>query len=164
MSNVSDVCDEGGEAPCWAHLFSGERPDIVDEHDVERFVRDFYRQAAMDDVLGPVFEAAQVNWKTHVDTLIEFWSWQLFGEPGYVGNPLRAHEPVHGRTPFTPAHYERWLELFIDTIDGLFAGPRAELAKGRARKMAAAMERLLAGVSAPGATPTEPMWRRAGNA
>ncbi|MGZ4674701.1 MAG: hypothetical protein ACXV8K_18730, partial [Ilumatobacteraceae bacterium] len=59
------------------------------------------------------------------------------------------------RTPLAPIHYERWLALFVDTVDGLFVGPRAELAKGRARKMAAAMERLMAGVSAAGDEPVE---------
>ena len=97
----------------------------------------------MDDVLGPVFAAAEMNWNAHIETLVDFWSWQLFGVRGYEGNPLRAHEPVHARTPFTAEHYERWLELFEDTIDNLFTGPVAELAKARARKMAAAMQRLL---------------------
>ena len=58
------------------HLF--EPPtDIGDRHDIESLVRNFYRQAAMDDVLGPVFEAARVNWNAHIETLIEFWAWQL---------------------------------------------------------------------------------------
>jgi hemoglobin len=137
------------------HLLADPMADIADRDDVERFVRDFYRQAAMDDVLGPVFEAAALNWNAHIETLVEFWSWQLFGERGYEGNPLRAHEPLHRRRPFTAEHYERWLDLFEGTIDSLFAGPIAELAKARGRKMASALSRLLDGVSADGAAPTE---------
>ena len=53
-----------------------------------------------DDMLGPVFEAADVDWTVHIAKLIDFWAWQLLGDPGYEGNPLRAHEPVHARTPF----------------------------------------------------------------
>lgn len=155
---MSSACDEGGEAPCWAHLFDEELSDIADRFDVERFVRDFYRQAAMDEILGPVFEAAQVRWDAHIATLVDFWSWQLLGERGYEGNPLRAHAPSHARTPFTDAHYERWLELFETTIDALFAGPTAELAKGRARKMASAMQRLLGGVSAEGTASIGVTW------
>ncbi len=134
-------------------------PDIVDRDDIELLVRNFYRDAAMDDVLGPVFEAAHVNWNAHIATLIEFWAWQLLGAPGYEGQPLRAHEPVHARTPLSHSHYERWIELFCDSIDASFQGPLAEVAKGRGRKMAAAMERLMSGVSASGAAPIEPMWR-----
>lgn len=157
------VC-EGGDPPCWSHLFDDARADIVDRDDIDLLVRNFYRDAAMDDLLGPVFEAAHVNWNAHVATLIDFWSWQLLGEPGYEGQPLRAHEPVHARTPLSHAMYERWIELFCDTVDASFGGPRAQAAKVRGRKMAAAMERLLSGVSADGAQPIEPMWRRSDGA
>jgi hemoglobin len=153
---------EGGDPPCWSHLFDDDRPDIIDRDDIEVLVRNFYRDAAMDDRLGPVFEAARVNWGAHIATLIDFWAWQLLGEPGYEGHPLRAHEPVHARTPLSHPHYERWLELFRDTVDASFQGPRADVAKERGRKMAAAMERLLAGVSASGDAPIEPAWRRVG--
>ena len=134
--------------------------DIVDRDDIEVLVRNFYRDAAMDDLLDPVFKAAHVRWDAHVATLIDFWAWQLLGEPGYEGQPLRAHEPVHARTPLSHAHYERWMELFCDTIDASFHGPLAEVAKGRGRKMAAAMERLLSGVSASGGSAVAPLWRR----
>ena len=156
--------DEGGDPACWAHLLETPTSDVADRADVEWFVRDFYRQAAMDDVLGPVFAAAEMNWNAHIETLIDFWSWQLFGVRGYDGNPLRAHEPAHARTPFTAEHYDRWLELFEDTVDRAFAGPVADLAKARARKMAAAMRRLLAGVSDVGDAPIEAIWARAANA
>lgn len=134
------------------------RTDLHDRDDIERLVVAFYRYAAMDELLGPVFEAAEVDWPDHIDTLTDFWAWQLVGERGYEGNPLRAHEPVHARTPFSDAHYDRWLDLFVSTIDEYFVGPTAEMAKVRAAKMAHAMRRLLAGQ--PGA-PTEsiqPMW------
>ena len=153
--------EEGGESACWLHLFESPLPDIGGRAHVERFVRDFYRQAAMDDVLGPVFAAAGMDWNGHIETLVEFWSWQLFGVRGYEGNPLRAHEPVHARTPFTPEHYERWLELFEGTIDTLFTGPVAELAKARAHKMATAMQRLLNGVSDAGDAPIDAIWTSA---
>lgn len=137
------------------------RHDLSDRADVEQLVRTFYRAAAMDGLLGPVFEAAHLNWGAHVATLIDFWSWQLLGERGYTGQPLRAHEPVNARTPLSHEHYEQWVLLFRETVDELFLGPRAELAKHRGTKMAAAMERLLGGGSAAGDLPVEPVWTRA---
>ncbi len=127
--------------------------DLVDREGVEVLVRSFYRQAAMDERLGPVFAAAEVDWPAHIATLIDFWSWQLFGERGYEGNPLLAHRPLQADTPFTPAHYQRWLELFDLTIDEQFRGPMADTAKLKAAKMAAALERLMDGVSADGDVP-----------
>lgn len=118
----------------------------------------FYRSAAMDELLGPVFAAADVDWPDHIDTVTDFWAWQLLGERGYEGNPLRAHAPAHASTPFTDAHFERWLELFVTTVDERFVGPTAEIAKGRATKMAHALRRLLTGQHGAPDAPVEPLW------
>lgn len=130
--------------------------DLATRDDIERMVVDFYREAAMDDLLGPVFAAAHVDWPTHIDTLTAFWAWQLLGERGYDGNPLRAHEPIHTRTLFTTAHYGRWIALFCETIDEHYAGPMAEEAKTRGRKMAGALQQLMSGVSDRGDVPVTP--------
>lgn len=135
-----------------------DRGDIRNRADIERLVTDFYRFAAMDELLGPVFAAAHVEWPDHIDTVTDFWSWQLLGERCYEGNPLRAHEPSHARTPFTDAHFERWLELFVSTVDDRFVGPTAELAKQRAAKMARALRRLLDHGHGPADAPAEPLW------
>ena len=130
--------------------------DIAGRDDVELLVRAFYRDAATDDLLGPIFEAAAVDWPAHIDKLTDFWAWQLLGAPGYDGNPLRAHEPIHAQVPFRAAHFARWLELFTATVDAYFAGPVAEIAKQRATKMAHALQRILSGVHSPGDHPTTP--------
>ena len=147
--------DMGGDPPCWSHLVEPPDRDLRDSADIEQLVRAFYRYAAMDDLLGPVFEAAHVDWSVHIPKLIDFWSWQLFGVRGYEGNPLRAHAPLQAATPFRDEHYERWLELFGETVDEHFRGPMAEAAKSRARKMAKALRRLLAGESASPHCPVE---------
>lgn len=143
------ISDEGGDPPCWAHQFDDMRHDLGPD-DLKRLVVTFYRAAAMDDLLGPIFHAAHVDWSVHIPKLVDFWAWQLFGERGYEGNPLRAHEPSHARTPFRPEHYERWIELFIETVDAQFEGPMAEVAKQRALRMAKALRRLLEGNTARG--------------
>jgi hemoglobin len=136
-------------------LTTAARHDIRDGDDVTALVVAFYRSAAVDDLLGPIFEAAHVDWSSHVPKVASFWSWQLLGRRGYEGNPLRAHEPSHARTPFRPEHYARWLELFESTVDERFAGPVAELAKTRARRMARALRRLLDGEQGAGDEPIE---------
>jgi hemoglobin len=127
--------------------------DLGAVEDVDRFVRAFYRRVATDDLLGPIFEGSAVDWTAHIPKLVDFWALQLFGIRGYEGNPLRAHAPVHATRPFQPAHYARWLDLFEETIDGLYAGPVAEFAKARARKMASALQRLLKGAHGPAEAP-----------
>lgn len=157
------VAEQGGDPACWAHLLGeDEAPsrDLSDRADLEVLVRSFYRQAATDDLLGPVFEAAQVDWAGHIPKLVEFWAGQLFGERGYDGNPLQAHRPLQADTPFRPEHYERWLALFEDTVDDWFVGPTADLAKTKARKMAHALERLMDGVHDRGDVPITPTFVR----
>jgi hemoglobin len=117
--------------------------DIQTVDDVADLVREFYRWVAMDDLLGPVFESAQVDWGRHIETLTRFWAGQLLGAPGYDGHPLRAHEGVHAVHPFQPAHFARWLDLFTMTVESRFAGPVADLAVHRGRKMAQALGRIL---------------------
>jgi hemoglobin len=134
------------------------RGELMARADVELLVRSFYRYAAMDELLGPIFSAAHVAWDDHVATLTDFWSWQLLGERGYTGQPLRAHEPVHARTPFAAAHYERWLDLFVSTVDEYFVGSNADLAKHRATKMATALQKLLNGDYGQASEPIEPIW------
>jgi hypothetical protein len=58
-----------GDPACWAHLVDGEKVDLATRGEVEHLVRTFYRAAAMDDVLGPVFEAAHVDWPSHIETV-----------------------------------------------------------------------------------------------
>jgi hemoglobin len=134
--------------------------DITTRADVAELVVEFYRQVAMDDLLGPIFETARVDWSAHIAKLTDFWSWQLLGERGYEGNPLRAHEPVAQRSPFRSEHYERWLAMFVEAVDERFDGPVASMAKGRAERMASALQRLLAGHHGPAAAPVEVMLPR----
>lgn len=126
----------------------GDRPprhrdlDSVDE--IAEMVRRFYADVVQDPLLGPVFDdVAQVDWSTHLPKLTAFWARILLSEPGYEGNPLRAHALVHEREPFTDAHFERWLDLFTDTVDTGWHGPRAEHATAFARRVAEAHARAL---------------------
>ena len=114
----------------------------------------------MHDLLGYAFVAARTHWGEHLATLGDFWSWQLLGEHGDVGQPLRVHETVHARTPFTTAYVERWPQVFIGTIES-FRGPVAEQAKTRACKLASAlrgMHRLLRGIADPDNAPGLGTW------
>jgi len=111
--------------------------DLDDPAEVEELVRRFYRDVAQDDLLGPMFvDVARVDWSVHLPKLVAFWCRALFGTPGYDGNPFRAHREVSARRAFTAAHFERWLDLFFETVDLGWAGPNAERVKGLAADVA----------------------------
>ena len=110
------------------------RCDITNAADIGVLVRRFYQAAIPDELLGPVFRAAGIDWGVHVPVVREFWEHQLLGESGYEGNVVRAHAAIMSRAPFGPAELQRWLELFDETVDEYFVGPGVERAKRRAKR------------------------------
>jgi hemoglobin len=120
--------------------------DLDDPVEIAEMVRRFYADVAQDDLLGPIFhDVARVDWSEHLPKLTAFWCRLLLSMPGYEGNPYRRHQLVHGRRPFTAADVERWLELFHETLDLGWAGPKVEQAKAFARKVAMVHSRALLG-------------------
>lgn len=111
--------------------------DLDSPEAIAEMVRRFYQDVAQDDLLGPVFnDVAQVDWAEHLPKLAAFWCRALLGLPGYSGNPFRAHARIHQRSPFTHAHFERWLSLFTDTIELGWVGPNATRALALAHDVA----------------------------
>ena len=96
-------------------------------------VDSFYARVQEDELLGPVFnDVARVDWAHHLPTMYSFWSTMLFRTATYKGRPWPKHAPL----PVGQEHFERWLSLFCQTVDGLFAGPKAREAKGFALSIA----------------------------
>jgi hemoglobin len=110
--------------------------DVEDGDDVGLVVRRFYQAVIPDPLLGPVFERFGVDWSTHIPLLCSFWNRQLFGTGDWSGNVARAHADVRAVVPFGDAELDRWLELFAETVDECFVGPRARQAKERAGQIA----------------------------
>lgn len=125
---------------------AGHLPDLIDELQVDRLVRRFYGQVAQDDLLGPIFnDVAQVDWAAHIPKLTAFWCRALFGQPGYEGNPYREHVRVNELRPFTDADFDRWLEMFTETVDEGWEGPLAERIKDTAQHIGAVHRRNIVG-------------------
>ncbi|MGI4760223.1 MAG: group III truncated hemoglobin [Janthinobacterium lividum] len=104
-------------------------PDITTETDIKTLVDSFYARALADPLLAPVFiDFAHVDFSHHLPQLYDFWSGILLGTNRYQGFPMRKHFPL----PIGLAHFERWLALFLATVEAHFAGPTAEVAKRHA--------------------------------
>ena len=117
------------------------RGDLASRADIERLVDTFYDRVGADDLLGPIFnDVAKVDWSRHLPTMYAFWEGILFGTGGYKGNPLETHRTLARLTPLTPREFDRWLALFHQCVDELFAGPVAADAKRRAANIAATLQ------------------------
>ena len=107
--------------------------EIEDIEDIRLFVNEFYEKVRNDALIGPVFlDKITGDWQPHLDKMYAFWNAALFGVPGFRGNPFAKHAPL----AIGPEHFERWLELFFETIDKHFEGDMAADAKNRAVLMA----------------------------
>ncbi len=118
-------------------------PDIENRADIDRLMQVFYEQAITDDVIGYIFtDVAKLDLEHHLPIIGDFWESLLFGTPAYAKhgrNPMLVHKELHAKSALTFAHFERWLEIFIPSVDDLFAGERADHLKMRAEAIAARM-------------------------
>jgi hemoglobin len=117
------------------------RHDIEERQDCERLVRAFYGRALADPVIGFLFtDVAKLDLEAHVPRITNFWETILLGAHSYGGGAFRPHIELNFKVPLTRGHFDRWLQLWTMTVDELFEGERAELAKGHAIRVAAAFE------------------------
>ncbi|HST43535.1 MAG TPA: group III truncated hemoglobin [Conexibacter sp.] len=129
--------------------------DIEDRADCERLVRAFYGRALDDPVIGFIFtDVARLDLEEHVPVIASFWETILLDARSYGGGAFAPHVALHAQVGLKPGHFERWLSLWRATVDELFAGDRAELAKSHAQRVATAFQGRLA--TWPAAQPSVP--------
>ena len=114
------------------------KSDITSKADIKTFVDAFYAKMPSDDLVGKVFmEVMHVDFSAHLPKMYDFWEMLLFQGTSYHGAPMRPHLQINQIHPITPAHFERWLGMFRETVRDLFEGPKAEEAITKAENIAA---------------------------
>jgi hemoglobin len=113
------------------------KTDILHRAHIEQLITAFYAKATTDPVIGHFFTTIiTIHWETHLPIMCNFWENALFYSGGYAGNMMDMHRAVHHKIPMSPAHFQRWTDLFCQTTDELFEGEKAEQAKTHALNMA----------------------------
>jgi hemoglobin len=121
-----------------------DRHDIRDRADIADLVTAFYTRAFADPVLGPIFtDIAHMDLDAHMPIMCDFWETVLFQAGKYGRNAFSVHLDLHRLEPLTPMHFQRWLDIWEGTVDDLFAGPKANLAKVQAGRIAGSISRRL---------------------
>jgi len=109
------------------------KKDILTLNDIELLVDTFYGKVREDQLIGPIFnDRIEDRWPQHLAKMYTFWQTVLLGEHTYYGSPF----PPHAKLPVEKEHFDRWLELFSQTLAELFTGQVASEALWRANKMA----------------------------
>jgi hemoglobin len=124
--------------------------DIQTRADCERLVRVFYGRALTDPIIGWIFtDVARLDLEAHVPQIASFWETILLGAKSYQGTPFAPHAALHEKIGLQAGHFGRWLALWSETVDELFAGERAELAKAHALRVAQAFHTRLQAFPSP---------------
>lgn len=117
------------------------KKDIETREDIERFIHAFYEKVKVDDRIGIIFnEIVSINWEHHIPIITDFWESILLDNPVYQNNGMEIHYKLHSMYPLNKEHFEAWLSLFESTLDEMFLGNIAELAKKRAKSVASLMK------------------------
>ncbi|CAN5398308.1 group III truncated hemoglobin [soil metagenome] len=116
-------------------------PDIESRSDIETLMSEFYSVALHDHVIGRHFD--DMDLAEHLPIIVDFWEKALFARPVYFRNPLVIHQKFHEKWAMIPEHFVRWVEIFVGTVDRLYAGEMAEKAKYQARMVADSLSQRL---------------------
>jgi len=113
---------------------------IKNRKHIKILVNRFYTKIRKDELLGPIFNGhiSEEQWPEHLIKLTDFWETNLFGVSKFKGSPSSKHINVDANLGYNieQNHFNRWLNLWFETVDELFNGELASRAKESARKMA----------------------------
>lgn len=122
------------------------KPDIKSRAEIVLLVDTFYDKVLNDKLLSFIFkDLAAVNFTYHLPVMYDFWENIILRTGSYEGNPMHLHRNIHHLTPLTGAHFKRWDKLFALTVDELFEGPKATLAKEQALSISAILREKVLG-------------------
>jgi hemoglobin len=106
----------------------------IDEAAIRPLIERFYEQVRADPLLGPVFEAAVLDWRDHHARLADFWSSLMLTTGRYKGNPIALY--LRHADALTEERFDRWLELWRLTSDEMLPRPVAAEVQAKAGRVA----------------------------
>ena len=117
------------------------KKDIASRENIELLMNTFYGKLLADENINYIFtDVAKIDMKTHMPILADFWESVLLNKNVYHNNAMKIHMDLNDKTPLTKTHFDIWLQHFNTTVDELFEGDIALLAKQRAKSVATLMQ------------------------
>ena len=110
--------------------------DIESRADIEKLIIAFYEKVKQDKTIGFIFnEVVKMDWPHHIPVIVDFWETILLDNPVYNKNAMEVHYDLNKKVPLKKEYFDSWLYLFNNTIDELYQGKIASLAKTRAKSI-----------------------------
>lgn len=111
---------------------------------IDAMVESFYARVLVDPLLRPIFvDVARIDLDVHLPRIKAYWGKLLLGQRDYRRNMIARHQAIHTHSALQSRHFERWLELFRDTLEAGFDGPFARRAIRLAAIIAANLQQYL---------------------
>ena len=111
--------------------------NLESREDIELLVNSFYDKVVKDETIGFFFkDIIKVDWDKHLPKMYSFWESILFGQMSYKGNPMAVHFPINQLEAMEKRHFEKWLELWKQTIEENFIGENASTAITKSENIA----------------------------
>ncbi|MBC7888672.1 MAG: group III truncated hemoglobin [Ferruginibacter sp.] len=124
------------------------KPAISTRDDIEKLILHFYEKVKPDPSIGFIFtDLVHIDWEHHIPVIIDFWETILLDNPVYKKNAMEIHYELNKKIPLNSKHFETWLSLFTLSVDELYEGKTATLAKTRAKSIAGVMQFKLEGLN-----------------
>ena len=123
-----------------------ELRDIENREDIDTLMWSFYDRMMVDPVIGYIFtHYARLDLTSHLPIIADFWETVLFQKHIYkrVPKAVEVHSDLNKKVQLRKQHFTRWLYLFHHTIDELYSGAKATLAKERSVSIAKLMQNRL---------------------
>jgi hemoglobin len=117
------------------------KTDIQSREDIFLLMRQFYKKLLADESISYLFtDVAKINLEHHLPVLVDFWDSILFQSDTYRKNAMQPHMDLHQKSPLKKTHFDTWLKYFFETVDELFEGEKAFMAKERAKSIVTVMQ------------------------
>ena len=117
------------------------KKDIAGREDLLVLVTRFYEKLLADNSISYIFtDVAKIDLSHHLPVLVNFWDSILFQSDTYQKNAMQPHLALHQQSPLQKYHFETWLRYFKESVDELFDGEIAFIAKERATSIATVMQ------------------------
>jgi hemoglobin len=117
------------------------KKDITSRDDLLLLMTKFYEKLLSDKTISYLFtDIAKIDLEHHLPVLVDFWDSVLFQSDTYRKNAMQPHINLHQKSPLQKHHFTTWLGYFKETVDELFEGEKAFMAKERATSIATIMQ------------------------
>ena len=109
------------------------KKEICSKQDIDLLVSSFLNKLHREPLTGILLKKLGIsNNRKLYHSMIDFWENTLIYSGEYSGNPIESYRQVNQIFSLKDEHFRTWLSLFNATVDELFMGGKATLAKQRA--------------------------------